>query len=108
MTRAPGDLMFRASTTALEFWIHVTPRARRESVGGTHGDALRVCVAAAPVHGAANEACARALAAAFEVKRRDVQIEAGSRGRRKRVQVCGDPDALGQRLVALAAAGGTQ
>jgi uncharacterized protein YggU (UPF0235/DUF167 family) len=44
-------------------WIHVTPRARRKGVGGTHGGALRVAVFEAPVAGAANAACARALAA---------------------------------------------
>jgi uncharacterized protein YggU (UPF0235/DUF167 family) len=99
--------MFRKTETALEFWIHVTPRARRPSVGGVHGDALRVAVTAVPAHGAANEACARALADAFDVKRRAVQLAAGSRGRRKKVQVCGDPDALERRLSALAASGST-
>jgi uncharacterized protein YggU (UPF0235/DUF167 family) len=107
LTAAPGDLVLRKTTTALEFWIHVTPRARRQSVGGIHGDALRVVVTAVPAQGAANEACARALAAAFDVKRRAVHLAAGSRGRRKKVQVCGDPDALGRRLAALAASGST-
>jgi uncharacterized protein (TIGR00251 family) len=107
LTAGTGDLMFRETETALEFWIHVTPRARRTSVGGVHGDALRVVVTAAPAHGEANEACARALAAAFDVKRRAVQLAAGSKGRRKKVQVCGDPDALGRRLAALAACGST-
>jgi hypothetical protein len=50
--------MFRKTATALEFWIHVTPRARRQSVRGIHGDALRVVVTATPARGAANEACA--------------------------------------------------
>jgi uncharacterized protein (TIGR00251 family) len=99
--------MFRKTATALEFWIHVTPRARRQSVRGIHGDALRVVVTATPARGAANEACARALAAAFDVKRRAVHLAAGSRGRRKKVRVCGDPETLGRRLAALAASGGT-
>ena len=66
-----------------------------------------MAVTAAPAHGAANEACARALAVAFDVKRRAVQLDAGSRGRRKKVQICGDPDALARRLSALAARGST-
>jgi uncharacterized protein (TIGR00251 family) len=107
LTAGVGDLTFRRTETVLEFWIHVTPRARRESVGGVHGDALRVAVTAVPARGAANEACARALAAAFDVNRRAVGIAAGSRGRRKKVQICGDPDALGRRLAALAAPGST-
>ena len=68
---------------------------------------VQVVVTAVPARGAANEACARALAAAFDVKRRAVHLAAGSRGRRKKVQVCGDPDALGRRLAALAASGST-
>jgi uncharacterized protein (TIGR00251 family) len=84
------------------FWIHVTPRARRTSVGGVFGGALRVAVNAAPVDGAANEACARALAEAFAVKRADIEIDPGARHRRKRVRVAGDPKDLAGRLAALA------
>jgi uncharacterized protein (TIGR00251 family) len=84
------------------FWIHVTPRSRRESVGGLHGDALRVAVTAPPIEGQANEACARALARALGVRRAAVRIDPGARGRRKRIQVDGDPEALEARLGGLA------
>ena len=86
----------------LAFWIHVTPRARREAVGGRLGDALRVSVAAPPVEGKANAACVQALAEAFGVKRRDVEIHPGARGRRKRVRLSGETRALEARLQKLA------
>ena len=62
------------------FWIHVTPRARTESVAGCQGDALRVAVKAPPVDGKANQA----------------------RGRRKRVRVHSAPLPLAERLHTLA------
>jgi hypothetical protein len=86
----------------LAFWIFVTPRARREVVGGRQGDALRVCVKAPPVGGKANAACVQALAEAFGVGRRDVEIHPGARGRRKRVRLTGETRALEERLQKLA------
>ena len=86
----------------LAFWIFVTSRARRDAVGGRHGDALRVSVKAAPVGGKANAACAQVLAGAFGVERRDVEIRPGARGRRKRVRLRGETRKLEQRLQKLA------
>jgi len=87
----------------LAFWIFVTPRARREAVGGRHGDALRVSVTAPPVGGKANAACVQVLAQAFGVRRRDVEIHPGARGRRKRVRLCGETRELEEKLQKLAA-----
>jgi hypothetical protein len=86
----------------LAFWIHVTPRARREAVGGRQGDALRVAVKAPPVGGKANAACVEALAEAFGVERRDVEVHSGARGRRKRVRVTGETRVLEEKLQKLA------
>jgi uncharacterized protein (TIGR00251 family) len=86
----------------LGFWIFVTPRARREEVGGRRGDALRVSVKAPPVEGKANAACVQALAEAFGVRRRDVEIDPRARGRRKRVRVIGETRVLEEKLRRLA------
>ena len=86
----------------LAFWIFVTPRAPREAVGGRRGDALRVSVTAPPVAGKANAACVRALAEAFGVRRRDVEIRPAARGRHKRVRVSGETRALEEKLHRLA------
>lgn len=102
MTPGPPGPTVSRLPEGLAFWIHVTPRSRREAVGGLHGDALRVAVAAPPVEGQANEACARALARAFGVRRGAIRIDPGARSRRKRIQVDGDPEALEARLGELA------
>ena len=100
--------MLRVSETSdgVVFWIHVIPRAKHASVAGCHGDALRVAVAAPPVDGHANAACVRALAEALSVKRSDVELDLGSKRRRKRVRVTGESSVLSARLGELAAAGG--
>ena len=62
-----------------------------------------MAVAEPPVGGAANAACARALARALGVGRGAVELDRGSRGRRKRVLIAGDAEALAARLQELAA-----
>jgi uncharacterized protein (TIGR00251 family) len=96
-------LRISQSPDGVAFWIHVTPRSRRERVGGRHGDALRVRVGTAPVEGAANAACVEALARALGVRSRAVELDPGSRSRRKRVKVVGEAGPLARRLEELAA-----
>jgi uncharacterized protein (TIGR00251 family) len=90
--------------TGVAFWIHVSPRSRRPNVGGAHGDALRVAVSEPPVDGAANEGCVKALARALGVRRAAVALDPASTGRRKRVKIDGDFEALEERLLGLASA----
>lgn len=67
-----------------------------------HGDALRVAVREAPERGAANAACVRDLARVLGVRRRDVELEASTKSRRKRVRITGDREAIARRLEELA------
>jgi hypothetical protein len=97
-----SDLAVDRIDQGIALWIHVTPRAKHPNVGGLHGDALRIAVAAAPVGGRANAACCAALAAALKCSRRAVEIDPASKGRRKRVKLSGDSAALESRLRALA------
>jgi len=62
------------------------------------GERLRVAVAAPPVDGAANAAVIEALAEAFGVPRRAVEIVRGQTGRRKTVRVAGGSAELLTRL----------
>jgi uncharacterized protein len=87
LTEAGAGPSLRRSSDGISFWIHVSPRAARERVGGLHGDALRVAVKEPPVEGAANAACVRAIARALGVGRDAVAIDPASRGRRKLVRV---------------------
>jgi uncharacterized protein (TIGR00251 family) len=80
--------------------IRVRPGARRTAVGGEHGGALVVRVAARAVQGQANEAALTALAGAFGVRRRDVTLVTGAASRTKMVDVAGGDQAVLDRLLA--------
>jgi uncharacterized protein (TIGR00251 family) len=80
--------------------IRVRPGAERTAVGGEHGGALVVRVAARAVEGQANEAALAALARAFGVRRRSVTLVAGAASRTKIVDVAGGEQAVLDRLLA--------
>jgi uncharacterized protein (TIGR00251 family) len=82
----------------MRFAVRVKPGARKEHVGGRHGDALVVAVTAPPVDGKANEAVRKAIAAAFGLRRQDVVIVAGVRGRDKVVEIPDAPERLAELL----------
>lgn len=67
--------------------IRVKPGASRTKVGGTYGDRLVVAVSARAVDGAATEAALGAVAAAFGVRRRHVQLVTGATSRDKVVEL---------------------
>ncbi|HVE78429.1 MAG TPA: DUF167 family protein [Gemmatimonadaceae bacterium] len=79
----------RARDGGIRLKVHVQPRASRSGIEGTHGDALKVRLAAPPVDGAANEALAALLADALGVARRAVRVVAGATSRAKVVEVDG-------------------
>jgi uncharacterized protein len=87
--------------------VRVRPGARADAVGGTwagpRGPALVVAVRARAVDGAANAAVVAALAAAFWLRRGDVEIVAGARARDKIVTLRGDPGELATRVAELMA-----
>jgi uncharacterized protein (TIGR00251 family) len=83
---APG-ISLRRSSDGISFWVHVSPRAPRERVGGLRGDALRVAVQEPPVEGAANAACVRAIARTLGLARDAVVIDPAAKGRRKLVRI---------------------
>ena len=80
------------------FAVRVKPGAKREAVGGQHGEALVVAVTAPAIEGKANEAVRKALAKAFGVRKQDVTIVTGERGRDKVVDVPGADQRLGELL----------
>ena len=84
-----ATLEIRGSAEGVTFGVLVTPRASREAVGPVVGDRLRVAVTAPPVEGQANTAVVAALARALGVRRQDVEIVGGERGKRKTVRVVG-------------------
>lgn len=84
--------------TEHRFAVRVKPGAAKQSVGGSypgpHGPALIVAVTAPAVDGKANEALRKALAAALNLRRAEVEIAHGSHGRDKIIAVQASPDQL--------------
>lgn len=77
--------------------IRVKPGSARTAVGGRHGDALVVSVTARAVDGKATEAALRAVAEAFDVRRRDVSLVTGATSRDKVVEIDGAAEDLARR-----------
>lgn len=74
-------------------------------MGGARGDALIVRVSARAVEGRATEAALRAVAAAFGVRRGDVELLSGASSRDKVVRIDGNTAELERVLAALRAPG---
>jgi uncharacterized protein len=71
------------------FQVKVHPRARKNALTGTVGDALKLALTAPPVEGRANEACIAFLANFLNVARSSVTIAAGESSRQKLIRVAG-------------------
>jgi uncharacterized protein (TIGR00251 family) len=67
--------------------IHLQPGAAREALAGTHGDRLKIRIAAPPVDGRANDQLIDFLARLFDVPRSRVELLAGHGSRSKRVRI---------------------
>lgn len=79
----------RPAPSGVSLDVEVKVRASRTAVLGTREGRLSVALAAPPVDGAANEALRRALADFFDIPRQAVQLAAGEKSRRKRVELRG-------------------
>ena len=89
----------RAVAGGTEIRVHVAPGSSHPGVAGFHCEALRIRLGARPVEGAANRELLERLAAALGVRPADLTLEAGARGREKRVVVRGlPPDVVRERL----------
>ncbi|MGE5753742.1 MAG: DUF167 domain-containing protein [Deltaproteobacteria bacterium] len=69
--------------------VHVVPRSSKEEVAGLVEGAVRVRLTAPAVENRANEALVRFLSRVLDVPRRQVEVVAGQRGRRKIVRIHG-------------------
>ena len=88
------------------FAVRVHPRARKNAITGTLGDALKLSLTTPPTEGRANDACIGFLAEVLRRPRSSVTIAAGHGSRNKVVRVAGiTAAALGQRLAELLAGG---
>ncbi len=67
--------------------VHAQPGARQAEVVGTHGDALKIRIAAPPVEGKANDALRRWFALRLSIGLAEVELIAGASSRSKRLRV---------------------
>lgn len=67
--------------------IHAAPRAARNHIHGTHGDALKIRLKAPPVDGKANRELLAFLAQCLGLPSRQLDILTGLTGRHKRILV---------------------
>ncbi len=79
------------------FAIKVHPRARKNAITGTVGDALKVALTAPPVDGKANQAVLEFFAELFAIPRSSVTIASGETSRLKRICISGVSGATLQR-----------
>jgi uncharacterized protein (TIGR00251 family) len=82
-------ISIRDTASGATFSIKVHPRAKKDVIAGTVGEALKVALTAPPVEGKANEACIRFLAEFLRVPRSSVTIAAGETSRNKIIRVSG-------------------
>jgi uncharacterized protein len=83
------------------FAVRVHPRAKRNAIAGTLGDALKLALTSPPVEGRANEACIEFLARLLDVPRSAVVIASGETSRNKVIRVLGlSAEAVRGRLTA--------
>jgi uncharacterized protein (TIGR00251 family) len=71
------------------FAVKVQPRARKNAITGTVGDALKLALTAPPVEGKANQAVIEFFAEFFEIPRSSVSIASGETSRNKLIRVNG-------------------
>jgi uncharacterized protein (TIGR00251 family) len=79
----------RDTPSGATFQVKVHPRARKNAITGTAGEALKLALTAPPVDGRANEACMAFLAELLNVSRSSVTIAAGESSRNKVIRVRG-------------------
>ena len=89
------------SAKGVSFRVKVQPRARKNAIAGTVGDALKLALTAPPVDGRANQAVIQFLADALEIPRASVTIASGEISRDKVVRIAGvSKQTVEQRLEA--------
>lgn len=80
-------VLIRETKNGLALDIHVNPHASRAGIAGLADGMLKVKVTAPPVEGAANEACIGLIAKKLGLRKSQMTISAGAKGRKKTILV---------------------
>jgi uncharacterized protein len=79
----------RQSEDGVSFVVKIHPRAKKDSITGEIGEALKLSLTAPPLGGRANEACIEFFAKFLNVPRSSVTIASGLASRNKVIRVAG-------------------
>ena len=71
------------------FAVRLHPRAKKDAITGTLGDALKISLTAPPIEGRANLACIEFLADLLKLPRSSITIAAGQTSRNKLIRISG-------------------
>jgi uncharacterized protein len=77
------------SAKGVSFAVKVQPRAHKNAITGSVGNALKLSLTAPPVDGRANQAVIEFLAELLEIPRSSVTIASGETSRNKVVRIAG-------------------
>ena len=83
---------------SLTLTLHIQPGAKKTEIAGTHGDALKIRLAAPPVDGKANAALLAFVADILGLPKQAVSLKSGQTSRRKVLEVRYPPADTEQRL----------
>lgn len=72
--------------------LHIQPGARKSEFAGLHGNALKIRISAPAVDNKANAALIEFLSKALNIPRSTIAIRHGATGRRKVVEITGNPE----------------
>lgn len=79
----------RDTAKGAQFSLRVQPRASRNAIVGTMGDAVKLAITAPPVDGKANQAVVEYLSDLFRVPKSSIVIVSGETGRNKLIAIRG-------------------
>lgn len=87
------------SSKGVTFAVKVHPRARKNQITGTVGEALKLALTAPPLEGRANQAVIEFFADFFKISRSSITIASGETGRNKVIRISGiSPEMVRRRL----------
>ncbi len=96
-------ILIHESASGVSFALKVHPRARKNAITGTVGDALKLALTAPPVEGKANQAVIEFFAGLFQIPRSSVTIASGETSRNKVIRINGlSAERVRERLAAAA------
>lgn len=82
-----SDNFFSWKNGTLQLRVYIQPKASGDEIVGLHGDYLKVRITAPPIEGKANAHLLKYLAEVFGVRRHQIEITAGKKGRHKQLRI---------------------